>query len=114
MHKIVFKAGQEVVAQKDFTIESLLGGEPIQVKEGSKAFISADGFLHHTTGTAKGKIQKLSEDKFVVEGYDHENIAKLVWNKILMQCGIQDVLEDYDIDEKTVLEEIEYILLDIL
>lgn len=114
MDKTIFKAGQEVMAKQDFDIDGFFGEEPIHVKAGSKGYISADGFLHHTTGAARGKIQKLAEDKFEVKGYDHENIAKMVWNRICIHFGFYEVLEDYDIEEKNVLDEIEDILSDIL
>ena len=114
MEKTVFKAGQEVVAQKDFDVEGFFNEEPIRVKAGSKAFISADGFLHHITGAARGKIQMLDKDKFEVKGYDHENIAKVVWGSVSRYFGFEDMLEDYEIEESDVLEQIEDILSEIL
>lgn len=114
MSKTVFKAGQEVFANKDFKVEGFFDEKAIEVKAGSKAFISADGFLHHTTGAARGKIQKLSEEKFEVKGYDHENIAKMVWGRVSLYFGLDDMLEDYEIEESDVIAQIEDILSEIL
>lgn len=114
MSKTVFKAGQEVVANKDFDVEGFFGEEPIKVKQGSKAFVSADGFLHHTTGAARGKIQMLSEDKFEVKGYDHENIAKMIYEKIARYMEIDSMLEDYDMDKAYLMEVIEEAIEEIL
>lgn len=114
MEKTIFKAGQEVVAQKDFNVEGFSGEKSIKVKQGSKAFISADGFLHHTTGAARGKIQKLSEDKFEVKGYDHENIARMVLDRLICYFPIGEFLEDEELEERELLEQIEEVLEEVL
>lgn len=110
MSKTVFKAGQEVIANKNFKVEGFFDEEPIEVKSGSKAFISADGFLHHTTGAARGKIQKLAEDKFEVKGYDCENIARMIFNRLDCVFNISDYLDDEEYDKKEMLNEIEDVL----
>ncbi len=114
MSKTIFKAGQEVVANKDFDVEGFFDEEPIKVKKGSKAFISADGFLHHTTGAARGKIQKLSEEAFEVKGYDHENIAVMVLDRLKLYFPINEFIDDYDVSEKEMLDQIEDTLREIL
>ena len=114
MSKTIFKVGQEVVASNDFDVEGFFGEEPIKVKKGSKAFISADGFLHHTTGAARGKIQKLSEEAFEIKGYDHENIALMVLDRLKLYFPMNDFMEDYDVSEKEMLEQIEDVLVEIL
>lgn len=114
MSKTIFKAGQEVVVKEDFNVEGLFGKQTINVKKESKAFISSDGFLHYTTGAARGKIQKLSEEVFEVKGYDHENIAVMVLDRLKLYFHINEFIEDYDISEKEMLEQIEDVLTEIL
>lgn len=101
------KIGQELVAQKDYEINGFSDEEPIKVKAGSKAVVNANGYIEHTTGAARGKIQMLNEENFKIKGYDVENIAKMILDRLKYACEFETVMEDYDLEEKYVLEQIE-------
>lgn len=108
------KIGEELTIQKDFEIECVLSENKIMVKNGDKGFVSSNGFIHYTTGAARGKMQKISFDNFEIKGYDTKNISKLIWNRLSKQFPFDETLEEYEIKESDVLEEIEDILSDIL
>ena len=106
------KIGQEVEFKKDFKIETLVTGTKLQVKEGDRALVTSQGFKI-LTGEAKGKINAFNGgDK--TEGYDYENIAKMIYKRINGVYGIENFLDDEDISFKEFLEEIEDVLVDIL
>ena len=84
--------GEGIVIKKDLEIESSLSDNKLQVKIGDKGYVDGNGFIHYTTGEARGKMQKISD--VVLEGYDCENIARIAnehgvnvtfrkWNKMI-------------------------------
>ena len=106
------KIGQEITSTQDFEIELTLSGNKLLVKEGDKGFVDSKGNVHYTTGQARGKIQCLTNVE--LKGYDHENIAKMIFKRIKNEFGLSEYLEDYEISEKDLVNEIEDILSDIL
>lgn len=100
------KIGQELVAQKDYVIEGYSNEDSINVKAGSKAIVTAKGYILHTTGAAKGKIQMLSDEAFKVKGYDLNGIAKIILDRLKYSCEFENTMEDYDLEEEYVLSEI--------
>lgn len=113
--RITFKIGQEITVTKTHDIKGLIDEEEtIRIKEGDKAYIKAIGAIEYLTGDARGKMQFLSEDIFEIKGYDHENIASMVYDRLSYRFQMEAFLEDYDISEKEFKEEIQYILDEIL
>lgn len=106
------KIGQEIVNSEEFEIQKLVSGTKVTVKKGDKGVVDSKGLLHYTSGEANGMIQKI--DGMKVDGYDHRNIANMVFNHLKGYFDLSDYLESYDIEEERVLDEIEAVLMDIL
>jgi len=104
--------GEGIVIKKDFEIETAFNDNKLQVKIGDKGYVDGNGFIHYTTGEARGKMQKISD--VVLEGYDCENIATLVFQRLNNHFNIKEFLDDYEIDKKYFIDEIECALSDIL
>lgn len=104
--------GEKIVILEDFTIEGFLGGSSKQIKKGDEGFIDSEGLLHYTTGEAHGCIQKVTDVE--LEGYATDNIAKLIFEHISHRFGFKEFLEGYEIEDSQVIDEIEYILSEIL
>ena len=92
---MIHKIGEEIRVVRDYEIETILSENKLQVKEGDKGFIDSSGSIHYTSGQARGKIHRLREVE--VKGYDHENIAKMIFKRLDNQYRISDFLEDWDI-----------------
>jgi len=106
------KIGQQITIADDFVIESVFGGDKLQVKQDDKGFVDSRGMIHYISGQARGKIQKFEDIE--AKGYDHENIAKMVFRRIKNEFGLSEYLEDYEISEKDFVNEIEDVLSNIL
>lgn len=106
------KIGQELQIKEDFKINTIVSNKVITVKQGDKGFIDSVGHLHITTGNGKGKVVKINNAE--VKGYDYENISKLILNRLNSVFGLEEYFKDEDIDSKEVIDEIEYILMEIL
>lgn len=113
MENSIIKIGHEITISEDFEIESVFQTKTIKVKKGDKAFIDSHGLAHYTSGEAQGMIQGLG-GKVKIEGYDHENISKIIVKKLMNTFYLQDFLEGYDITEQDFTEKIEDVLSDIL
>lgn len=110
-----FKVGAEVAMVDDFEIESVITKNKIKVKQGDRGFIDSKGFIHYITGQAKGKIQKLDWDELEVKGYDHTNIAKMIYDVLNWHFNIyDDFLDDYEIEKEDFINAIEEILMEVL
>lgn len=112
MEESTYKIGEGISFSKDFEIELPISGNKLQVKPGDKGYIDSRSNVHYTSGQARGKIQHLSEIK--VNGYDYENIARMIFKRVKNQFGLDEFLEGYEISEKDFTEEIEELLSDIL
>lgn len=106
------KIGQEITVKEDFKINTIVSDKVITVKEGDKGFLDSKGLMHITTGNGRGKIVKINYIE--VKGYDHENIANMVYKRINNAFLIEPILEDEGYEVKDILDEIEDILSDIL
>lgn len=104
--------GQEVEISEGFPLESVLAGKTVNVKKGDKGVVDSNGFIHYISGEARGKIQKFADVE--LNGYDVENISKLIYKRLDGQFGIDAMLEDNSIGKEDFIAEIEYILSDIL
>ena len=108
-----YKIGEEIGFSEEFEIESPFGGNKLTVKEGDKGYIDSRGFIHYTTGQARGKIHSLGKE-IEVKGFDHESIAKMIFKRLDNQYRISEFLEDWDIGTSDFRNEIEDVLSDIL
>jgi hypothetical protein len=106
------KIGQIVTVKEDFEIETAIGGKKLQVKEGDKGFVDSRGFIHYTSGKARGKIQVFKDCE--VKGYAHNDIASLIFKRLNCEVNLLEMLEDNDIDQNDFTDLIEDILMDIL
>lgn len=106
------KIGQEVLAKEDFKINTIVSDKVITVKEGDKGFLDSKGLMHVTTGKGRGKMVKINDIK--VKGYDHENIASMIFGRLSNYFNLDEILENEDIDSERFKEEIEDLLSDIL
>lgn len=111
MDKKTYRIGQEIEFIEDFEIEKVISKEKVQVKKGDTAVITSNGTAIHTKGQARGVIQCLSGVN--IEGYDHENIAKMIFKRLDREFNLTEYLgDDYYIE--TIVDEIEDVLTDIL
>ncbi len=106
------KIGQEITIREDFEINNIVSNTVINIKEGDKGFLDSKGFLHITTGNGRGKIVKM--DGIEPTGYDYGNISKMVFDRLDVVFGLENFLEDEEIDIKEFIEEIEDVLIGIL
>lgn len=95
---------------EDFEIQGF-ADDKILVKKGDKGFVDSNGFVHYETGNARGKMQKFKDIE--LEGYDTENIAKLILDELKWKFNFGEFLEDYDCEEKNVVDEIDCVLSEI-
>lgn len=102
------KIGQEVIISEDFEIVGFFSEDTISVKKGDKGYIDSNKFIHYETGNARGKMHRFSDAE--LDGYDTENIAKLIFEQIKWKFALGEFLEDYDIEGESIVEEINYIL----
>ena len=106
------KIGQEIKISKGFEIAKLISGKKVEINEGDRAIVNSDGLLHYISGNAKGMIQKGYDIE--VDGYDHSNIAKMIYRRLDRYFGISDYLECNEAYESRFIQEIEDVLMDIL
>lgn len=106
------KIGQEVEFKNDFKIETLITGTKLQVKKGDKALVTSRGFKI-LTGEARGKINVFNE-RDETNGYDHENIAKMILDRINVVFGLEEFMDYEGIKESEMMDEIEDVLTYIL
>jgi hypothetical protein len=111
MKKQTYKIGQEIEFIEDFEIEKVISKEKVQVKKGDTAVITSNGTAIHTKGKARGMIQCLSGVE--LEGYDHENIAKMIFKRLDNEFNLTEYLRD-DYYIETIVDEIEDVLCEIL
>lgn len=104
--------GEEVEIKKPFKINTTVSDKVITIKQGDRGFIDSAGIIHLTTGNGKGKMIKVNHVE--MKGYDHENISKLIFNRLNAVFWLERYLEDEEIEYKEFIEEIEDVLMDIL
>ncbi|WP_346961372.1 hypothetical protein [Clostridium sp.] len=107
----VLKIGQEIEITEDFKLESCLGTKVLEVKKGDRAYIDGNGFMHYTTGKARGMIQKIDAE---IKGFDYENISKIIFKRLGNSYNLDEYLDDYDFSRSEFIEEIENTLVEIL
>lgn len=109
---IKLKIGQEFVIAEDFETKTCLSKTTVIVKKGTKGIVDSRKFIRLLSREHYGKMLPLGED-FTLEGYDTENIAKQIYERLKNQYNIDEFLDGYDTDPKEVIEEIDDVLDDI-
>lgn len=104
---MIYKIGQILTAHCDVELETFFGKEIL--KKGSKVIIGADKLAHHFNG----KIQPMGENDRI-KGYDHEGIAEYIMMHLKRELPLTDMMDDYGVKEKEMLNAIEYALYEIL
>ncbi|MCD7996477.1 MAG: hypothetical protein LUH21_04505 [Clostridiales bacterium] len=105
-----YKIGQILTFSQDVEIEKALSGEKVIIPKGNKIIIGADKLAHHIS---TGMIQPLPEGT-EVRGYDCEGIAEYIFTCLRCHLPLGEMMEDYDLSKKDVIDEIEYALEEIL
>lgn len=104
--KITYKIGQILTSDCDVEVEKAISGEKVIIPKGNKTIIGADNLAHHLRN---GMIQPLGEN-IEVKGYDVEGISEFIFSWISRSYPIDEMFEDYEVDEKEFISEIEYAL----
>ena len=108
-----FKIGQEIIIDEDHTIQSLLTNKITWVREGDKGFIDSNGYIHYTTGDARGKIAPYTT-KENLQGYVTQNIASMIYKKLDTEFEISALADLYDdVEKQDVLDILEDALIEI-
>lgn len=103
-----YKIGQILVFKKDVKVEKALSNEIVVIPKESKAIIGADNLAHHLSNDM---MQPLGDAE--VSGYDAAGLAKYLIMSLKSHFPIDEMLENYDIEEKELMDEIKYALNDI-
>ena len=103
-----YKIGQILTSNRDVKVEKGLSGEKVIIPKGSKIIIGADRLAHYFRN---GMAQFLGD--LTIKGYDAAGLAEYLLFVLKARFPIAEMMEDYDIEEKDLLDEIEYALDDI-
>ena len=101
--KTIYKIGQILTSKCDVEVEKALSGDKVIVPKGNKIIIGADNMAHHLRN---GMIQPLGEN-IEVNGYDTKGIAEYVFSWMSRFYPIDEMFEDYDVNHKEFISEIE-------
>lgn len=101
-----YKIGEILVTKEDVELTSAISEKKTKVRKGTRIMIGADKLAHHF-GT--GIIQPL-QDGDEVSGYDTDGIAKAIIYHLGARFPLEEMFEDYDIDEEEFKDEIEFAL----
>ena len=100
------KIGQEIEIKEPRKLETICGGQIINVKAGDRALITKRG-VKYLTGEARGKIVFDKEEKEI--SYDVENIAKRIAKNLAYDLGqyeFKDYLEEMNLSLEDVINSI--------
>lgn len=105
------KIGEIINFDKEIKLNAMEHEKELIVKEKDKGIVTGKGNILILNGDCEGKIilQNLE-----VKGYDTNNIADLILNLLTREYGIDNYLNDEDIDKDEVKDEISFLLKDIL
>lgn len=104
--KTTYKIGQILTSNCDVEVEKALSGDKVIIPKGNKIIIGADKLAHHMRN---GMIQPLAEN-IEVKGYDTEGIAEFIFSWMSRFYPIDEMFEDYEVDEKEFKSEMEFAL----
>lgn len=107
---MIYKIGQILTSKVDTVVKKALSDEEVVIPKGNKIIIGADNFAHYIKN---GMLQPLAKGT-EVKGYDCEGIAEYLYLCLKSHLPLNEMLEDYEVDEKTFMEEIECALDEIL
>lgn len=106
-----YEIGKEITFKNDFKIETHLSNTVMQIRKGDKAVVMKNG-LRILNGEGRGKIVAFNKgDK--AEGYDVENISKMILNRLNVVFNLEEFFENEEIDPDRFAEEIEDVLYDL-
>lgn len=101
--KTTYKIGQILTSNCDVEVEKGLFGDKVVIPKGNKIIIGADKRAHHMKN---GMIQPLAEN-IEVKGYDVKGIAEFIFSWMSRFYPVEEMLENYDINHKEFISEIE-------
>lgn len=110
--RAIYVIGQVIGFEEDFEIKSCLSNSKVFVKKGDKAVITKRGY-RILSGDGEGKILPFDDDVNIA-GYSTSSMAKFIYEKLRYEHPFDDILEDYDIDSKEIICNIEDTLYDLL
>lgn len=90
-----YEIGQVLVANQDIELERGITGEKVAIRAGTKTYVGADRFAHHTNGFIRHFPESTS-----IEGYDVDGIAEWVFNYIYRQLPLDVALEEAEISHE--------------
>lgn len=96
------KIGQIFTIENEYAVEYDLSGKEEIIKSNEEIVIGADRFAHYLSN---GFIQPLSP-KDIIEGYDTEGIAKVIYKSLSNTYYIDDFLTYHDRDTSEFIDEI--------
>lgn len=106
-------AGSEIEVSEGYEIQSALTGKEIAVKPGDRGYVDLKGWVHYTTGEARGKMHKVYEKDEVV-GCDTYAIASMIESRLNMEIQLRDMLDDFGVPEEDFIDMVDSILMDVL
>jgi len=98
------RIGQKMEFTDDFTVGTLFHGEEV-IKKGTVLYVGADGFFH----IENGKMLRMDDD-FEVNGFDPDGMADYIYKIISREFPLDDMFDDYDVDQQEFKEEISFAL----
>ena len=101
-----YRIGEILVTKEDTELTSAISETKTIVRKGTRIMIGADKLAHHF-GT--GIIQPL-QDGDEVSGYNTDGIAKAIIYHLEAHFPLEEMFEDYDIDEEGFKDEIDFAL----
>ncbi len=101
--KITYKIGQILTSNCDVEVEKGISGEKVIIPKGNKIIIGADNLAHHLRN---GMVQPFGEN-IEVKGYDTEGIAEFILSWMSRFYPLNEMFEDYEVDEKEFKSEME-------
>lgn len=91
-------------------VKTLIGENTLRVKKGDTAMVTIDGYKV-MSGQASGKILHFNEnDK--TEGYNYENISKMIVDRINRVFNLEEYMENEEIDFDELVDEVTDVLTD--
>lgn len=111
---INLKYGQEFVLAEDFKTQEVFSEKVVVIPKGTKGFVTGSEFVKLLDGPCMNKEIMLSNNDFHVEGYDTKNIAKMIYNRLRIEFGIDECMSGYDLKPSDIIGEIEDVLEEIL
>ena len=101
--KVIFSIGQKITLKEDMEVEGCFGTKK-KYKKGMVGFIGADSKLN-AVHWANGDIQVL-ENFTQRKGYSVSGLAEWIYMYISRELPIDEMLEDYDVEKETFMEDI--------